>query len=66
MTDPAQVRPQLRVCPAGPMLVRGASSVTTEDGRVHVVRRPVVALCRCGLSGLAPFCDGRHKTRAER
>jgi CDGSH-type Zn-finger protein len=48
------------------MLVRGASSVTTEDGRVHPVGRPVVALCRCGLSALEPYCDGTHKTLRER
>jgi CDGSH-type Zn-finger protein len=66
MSDAAEVRPALRVCPAGPMLVHGASSVTTDDGRVHPIRRPVVALCRCELSGLAPFCDGTHKTLRER
>jgi CDGSH-type Zn-finger protein len=57
--DDAQ--PRLRICPGGPMLVRGAHSVTTDDGRIHEVRRPVIALCRCGLSGRAPYCDGSHK-----
>jgi CDGSH-type Zn-finger protein len=56
------MRPRIRVCPAGPLLVEGATSVTTDDGRVHAARRPVVALCRCGLSGRAPYCDGTHKT----
>jgi CDGSH-type Zn-finger protein len=55
------MRPRIRVCPGGPLLVEGASSVTTEGGRAYVVRRPVVALCRCGLSGLTPYCDGTHK-----
>jgi CDGSH-type Zn-finger protein len=54
-------QPRLRICPGGPMLVRGAASVTTDDGRVHEVRRPVIALCRCGFSGRAPYCDGSHK-----
>jgi CDGSH-type Zn-finger protein len=66
MNDSTQMRPRLRVCPGGPMLVRGASSLTTEDGQVHPVRRPVVALCRCGMSGLAPFCDGTHKSLRQR
>jgi CDGSH-type Zn-finger protein len=54
-------QPRLRICPGGPMLVRGAGSVTTDDGRIHEVRRPVIALCRCGFSGRAPYCDGSHK-----
>lgn len=62
MSTPSEVRPRIRVCPAGPLLVEGATSVTTEDGREHAVRRPVVALCRCGRSGLAPYCDSTHKT----
>ncbi len=56
-----EIRPALRICPAGPMLVRGAHSVTTDDGATHPVRRPVIALCRCGLSTRTPYCDGTHK-----
>lgn len=62
MSDPdGAADARVRVCPAGPLLVRGAQSVTTESGGMQVVRRPVVALCRCGKSGLLPFCDGTHK-----
>jgi CDGSH-type Zn-finger protein len=57
--------PSIRVCPGGPLLVEGATSVTTDGGREHRVRRPVVALCRCGLTGLAPYCDGTHKSAAK-
>ncbi len=49
------------VCPDGPLLVRGADQVIGEDGVAHDVRRPCVALCRCGRSSLAPWCDGTHK-----
>jgi CDGSH-type Zn-finger protein len=57
----AEIRPAVRICPAGPMLVRGATSVTTDEGAVHPVDRPVIALCRCGLSTRTPYCDGTHK-----
>lgn len=62
MSTPApETTPTLRVCPGGPLLVQGADTVTTADGRVHEVHRPVVALCRCGATGRRPYCDGTHK-----
>ena len=47
--------------PDGPLLVRGDVDITGPDGRVLPRRRRTVALCRCGLSALKPFCDGSHK-----
>jgi CDGSH-type Zn-finger protein len=55
------LEPQLRICPDGPLLVRGARTVTTDDGVEHAVDRPVIALCRCGLTQSVPYCDGTHK-----
>lgn len=51
-------------CPDGPLLVRGADVVRGADGTEHEVRRPVVAVCLCGKSGRAPWCDGTHKVVA--
>lgn len=51
----------LTMCPGGPMLLRGADEVRDEDGVVHPVDRPVVALCRCNRSGSMPWCDSSHK-----
>jgi CDGSH-type Zn-finger protein len=48
-------------CPDGPFLVRGADTITDESGTTYAVTRPVVAVCRCGKSGRAPWCDGTHK-----
>jgi CDGSH-type Zn-finger protein len=48
------------VCPDGPLLLRGADAVIDAEGVSHEVRRPCVALCRCGRSSLAPWCDGTH------
>ena len=47
--------------PDGPLLVRGAAVLQTVDGETIEVTRPTVALCRCGLSTIKPFCDGTHK-----
>ncbi|HEX4687122.1 MAG TPA: CDGSH iron-sulfur domain-containing protein [Nocardioides sp.] len=62
MTRDVRIRP----CPHGPVLVRGAGSVTDADGVEHEVTRPVVALCACSKSSRAPWCDGTHKAAQRR
>lgn len=47
--------------PGGPVLVRGADVIVGPDGSEHPVKRPVVAVCVCGLSQRAPWCDDTHK-----
>lgn len=47
--------------PDGPLLVRGDVDLRTVDGEPIPRRRRTVALCRCGLSSIKPFCDGTHK-----
>lgn len=49
------------VVPNGPALIRGADSVIDNDGNRHQVERPVVAVCLCGLTQRAPWCDATHK-----
>ena len=51
---------EVRTCPGGPWLVRGAAAVEDADG-VHPVTRPVVAVCSCDKSQRLPWCDGTHK-----
>ena len=51
----------LTVCPDGPFLLRGPAEIIGEDGRVIERTRGTVALCRCGLTGRPPWCDGSHK-----
>ncbi|TSI12060.1 CDGSH iron-sulfur domain-containing protein [Brevibacterium aurantiacum] len=49
-------------CPDGPLLVRGDFSLAEAPGRTpERPDRKVVALCRCGKTGIAPLCDGSHK-----
>jgi CDGSH-type Zn-finger protein len=52
---------QVRVCPDGPILVRGADEVLDEHGDAHPVTRPVVAVCACGRTSRSPWCDGTHQ-----
>jgi len=49
------------LCPDGPLLVRGDVRIEDADGNAVPRHRATVALCRCGLSGVKPFCDGSHK-----
>jgi CDGSH-type Zn-finger protein len=48
-------------CPDGPLLVRGDVEILLGSGQPADRRRRTVALCRCGASGIKPFCDGSHK-----
>jgi CDGSH-type Zn-finger protein len=45
----------------GPLLVRGNFRLVDTDGQEIDPGRRTVALCRCGKSGIKPFCDGTHK-----
>jgi len=45
----------------GPLIVRGDFRITTPDGEPVPTTRTTVALCRCGVSSIKPFCDGTHK-----
>lgn len=52
--------PAIRAAPGGPLYVRGEARVEAEDGRV-IAKGLRMALCRCGATKNAPFCDGSHK-----
>lgn len=47
--------------PDGPLIVRGDVRIVDADGEPIEQRRRTMALCRCGLSTIKPFCDGTHK-----
>jgi CDGSH-type Zn-finger protein len=48
-------------CPNGPLLVRGEFAITENAEAGENWHRRTVALCRCGVSTIKPFCDGTHK-----
>lgn len=53
--------PTITIYPNGPLIVRGDVVLQDVDGEV-IQRRPgPVALCRCGLSSIKPFCDSTHR-----
>lgn len=47
--------------PDGPLLVRGDAEIVDAAGAPAPRARRTVALCRCGLSTIKPYCDGTHK-----
>lgn len=47
--------------PNGPLLVRGDFEIMTADRVAVPTERATVALCRCGLSSIKPFCNRTHK-----
>ena len=44
----------------GPLVVKGLDAMKGPDGSMLEVK-PVLALCRCGKSGIKPYCDGSHR-----
>ena len=52
-TEPSP-EPAVEVRPDGPLYVRGDVTVAGRTGQRF-------ALCRCGATGNAPFCDNSHK-----
>lgn len=54
------IPPTITACPDGPLLVRGDVELHSENGVIPRARR-TIALCRCGVSAIKPFCDGTHK-----
>ncbi|MDA0590012.1 MAG: CDGSH iron-sulfur domain-containing protein [Planctomycetota bacterium] len=46
----------------GPLIVTGPAKVTDTDGNEYDTSgKENIALCRCGVSGNRPFCDGSHR-----
>lgn len=68
------MKPYIKVAPDGPYLAFGIRDVSEKiivadgngisveyaDGEIFEVKSDPVALCRCGRSEGAPFCDGSH------
>lgn len=54
-------RPQIRIEENGPYWVQDVPAPVPPQGTGMSERKYV--LCRCGLSGNKPFCDGTHKDK---
>jgi CDGSH-type Zn-finger protein len=53
---------RIRIQPNGPYIAEGP--ITIEDGNGNVIavaEGRTVKLCRCGHSGMKPYCDGTHR-----
>jgi uncharacterized Fe-S cluster protein YjdI len=50
---------KVKVFESGPLMVHGEVTIIHADGSEEAKKN--VALCRCGASGMKPFCDGSHK-----
>jgi len=49
----------IEVTPGGPLLVHGKIRLKINEGQIEEVQK-ITALCRCGVSGNKPYCDGSH------
>lgn len=51
---------RVEVTPNGPYLIKTECLIVHSDGREET-KTGTVALCRCGVSGNKPYCDGSHR-----
>jgi CDGSH-type Zn-finger protein/truncated hemoglobin YjbI len=51
--------PSIRIAAKGPLLVTNVDDVHDWLGQ-PLPARPLLALCRCGVSATKPYCDGSH------
>lgn len=51
----------ITACTNGPLIVRGDAEILSSTGEAVERTRATVALCRCGVSTIKPYCDGTHK-----
>lgn len=57
---------KITVKPNSALLIEGEFEIVDIDGnKYNIDGREKVSLCRCGLSKIAPFCDGAHKGNFE-
>lgn len=61
MSGQADSEVTIVACQDGPLLVRGAVEIVDTAGEPIEQRRRTIALCRCGVSTIKPYCDGSHK-----
>ena len=61
MTDTPKTKINIR--DHGPLLVQGPFELCDDEGNSFPLdpAKPAYALCRCGQSANAPFCDGSHR-----
>ena len=55
----------IKVRDNGPYLVTGEVRLVDAEGNAFTVEGTNIALCRCGMSGKKPFCDGTHRGQFE-
>ncbi len=51
----------IQVLKNGPLVVKGPVKIMSAEGKPIEATGEATALCRCGLSGAKPFCDGAHR-----
>lgn len=50
----------------GSLKVEGDFEIVDREGNVYGLGgRTLISICRCGLSGNKPYCDGSHKGHFE-
>jgi uncharacterized Fe-S cluster protein YjdI len=50
----------VKIMTDGPIVLKGTFTLKYE-GNTKEVNESIISICRCGLTGHKPFCDGQHR-----
>lgn len=59
-TVPIEIDAEARVMEDGPLVIRGNFTIYDPEGE-ELRHQKMSSLCRCGVSGNLPWCDGTHR-----
>lgn len=58
INQPAPVVAKAVIRPGGPLVIEGDFTITYDGNPLKTMK--MSSICRCGMSGDMPFCDGAH------
>jgi uncharacterized Fe-S cluster protein YjdI len=50
----------VKIMPDGPIVIKGTFDLISKGNKKEITDS-LISICRCGASGIQPYCDGQHR-----